>query len=61
MLVPEFRIQSETVLNSHCVEFGIASGSPIRKDIAARILIFFLAGIHSTRDLCDALRVDRAM
>jgi hypothetical protein len=50
-----------TVLDSHCAEFGIAPGSPIRKDIAARISIFFLAGIYGPGDLEDALRVDRAM
>jgi hypothetical protein len=51
----------KTVLDSHCDEFGIASGSPTRKDIAARISIFFLAGIHGPGELEDALRVDRAM
>lgn len=48
-------------LEEHCLEFGIAIDSPLKVDLAGRILFLFQSGVTSLPALQDMLRQDRRM
>ncbi len=59
--LPSQLVMLRRALDEHCSDAKIAADSPLRDDIATRLMLFFQSGVSDLDELKAMLRADRIM